>query len=198
MGVPSVIISPSSNDVDISQEQAKVIKEKFTQSFAGDNRGQALVMTGSTKVDTFGFDPKQLSLSDIRNISEERVCACLGIPAAVVGFGSGLEATKVGATMTAMIKLAWTGNIIPSQRIIAQVITKQLLIDFDDNDDLDVVFDNSRIVALQEDKSEKIRRLTDGVKSGWVRISEVRQAEGLPIDESDEIYLRPLNLVEIE
>ena len=85
-----------------------------------------------------------------------------------------------------------------SQRIIAQVITKQLLIDFDDNDDLDVVFDNSRIVALQEDKSEKIRRLTDGVKSGWVRISEVRQAEGLPIDESDEIYLRPLNLVEIE
>jgi len=198
MGVPCVIISPSSNDVDISQEQAKVIKEKFTQSFAGDNRGQALVMTGSTKVDTFGFDPKQLSLSDIRNISEERVCACLGIPAAVVGFGSGLEATKVGATMTAMIKLAWTGNIIPSQRIIAQVITKQLLIDFDDNDDLDVVFDNSRIVALQEDKSEKIRRLTDGVKSGWVRISEVRQAEGLPIDESDEIYLRPLNLVEIE
>ena len=198
MGVPSVIISPSSNDVDISQEQAKVIKEKFTQSFSGDNRGQALVMTGSTRVDTFGFDPKQLSLSDIRNISEERVCACLGIPAAVVGFGSGLESTKVGATMSAMIKLAWTGNILPSQRIIAQVITKQLLPDFDNDTALDILFDNSRIVALQEDKSEKIRRLTEGVKSGWVKISEARQAEGLPVDEGDEIYLRPLNLIEIE
>lgn len=197
MGVPGVILSPDGDEV-INETQANAVKEKFRQNFTGDNKGNAMVMLGKTKIHTFGFDPKRLALSDTRNISEERVCALLGIPAAVVGFGSGLEQTKVGATMKALINLAWQGNIIPSQRIIAQTIERQLLIDFDNDKFLSVGFDNSKIGALQEDKDAKVKRLSDGVSKGWVKVSDAREAEGLSVEDSDRVYLRPLNLIEVE
>jgi hypothetical protein len=69
-----------------------------------------------------GFD-----VSPLRDVSEERVCAALGIPAAVVGFGTGLQQTKVGATMKEMRQLAWTGGLIPMQKIVGDEIDRSLL-----------------------------------------------------------------------
>lgn len=197
MGIPGVIISPDS-DEGIDVETAKGVKEKFKETFTGDRRGESMVMTGKTKIEMFGFDPNKLDLSRIRDISEERVCAALGIPAAVVGFGAGLQTTKVGATMTALIKLAWTANIIPSQRPIAETLNRQLLKEFDDDPMKKIIFDNSNISALQEDKDAVIKRLTDGVRAGWATIADVRLAEGLPVDDSHRVFLRPITLIEVE
>lgn len=195
MGVPGVLIAPGDSDTEF--ENKEEIKEKFKSTFTGDNKGQAMVMSRNTKVTTFAFDPKVLEIGNTRDISEERVCATLGIPAAVVGFGSGLQQTKVGATMTALIKLAWDGNIIPSQKVIAQTIERQLLVDFDDDKSLNVSFDNSKIAALQEDKDKKVKRLSDGVVKGWAMVSDAREAEGLSVEDSDRVYLRTLAQIEV-
>ena len=198
MGVPGVIISPDT-DEGIDVETAKAVKEKFRQTFTGDRKGDIMVNTIKTKVDTFGHDPKKMNLAELRNVPEERVCAALGIPPAVIGFGTGLQTTKVGATMAAMIKLAYTGNIIPSQRPIAQTIEDQVLREFDTSTDLTVGFDNSKISALQEDKNAMVKRVGNGVREGWAMVSDARRAEGLPVDDvRDDVFLRPLNLVEIE
>lgn len=197
MGVPGVIISPD-NDEGIDEKTAIAVKEKFKQTFTGDRRGEAMIMTGKTKIESFGFDPKKLNLGDMRDISEERVTAALGIPAAVIGFGAGLQTTKVGATMNAMIRLAWTGNIIPSQRPISQTLQRQLLIDFDNDKSLTVGFDNSKVSALQEDKDAKVKRLTDGVRAGWATVADAREAEGLTVEDDHKVFLRPLNLVEVD
>ncbi len=196
MGVPGVVISPDA-EMTIDTEAALEIKEKFKEMFSGDNRGEAMVMTGKTKIETFGFNPQQLKLGDIRDISEERVCAALGLPAAVVGFGSGLQQTKVGATMEALISLAWSGNLIPTQRILAKVLQNQLLTDYGDTEDLKVKFDNSEVLALGENKNDRIARLDMGVRSGWVKVSEARAAEGLPVEAEDEVYLRPFGFDEL-
>ncbi len=197
MGVPGVVLSPAKEEVEITGERARELKEQFRGSFTGDKRGDPLVMTGPTKIDTFGFDPSQLGLGGLRNISEERVCAALGIPAAVVGFGSGLEQTKVGATMAALIRLAWSGNILPSQRVISQILEEQLLSDFDSDEALCVGFDNTGVLALQEDKNEKVTRLTAGVTAGWATVADARAAEGLPVDESHNVFLRPFSMIEV-
>lgn len=194
MGVPGVVISPDGES--ITTETALTVKEKYKQSFTGDRRGDALVMTGKTKVDSIGFDPSKMGLGSLRDISEERVTAAMGIPAAVVGFGSGVQTAKVGATLNAFIRLAWTGNIIPSQRPIAETLTRQLLVDFDDDPTLSAGFDNSNVSALQEDKDARVKRLGAGVREGWVKVSDARLAEGLPVEESDKVYLRPLNIVD--
>lgn len=198
MGVPGVVISPD-GDQTIGTDVAQTVKEKYRQSFSGDRRGDALVMTGKTKIQVLGFDPNKLQLGGLRDISEERVTAAMGIPAAVVGFGAGLQTSKVGATMNALIRLAWTGNIIPSQRPISETLTRQLLVDFDNNPLLAAAFDNSSVSALQEDKDAKVKRLGTGVREGWAMVSDARKAEGLPVvEDRDNVFLRPLNIVEVD
>ena len=194
-GVPGVVISPDGEE-SLSLEEATERKAQFKGRFTGDNVGNPLVMTGKTKVTTFGFDPKKLDLSSLRNVSEERVCAILQMPAAVVGFGAGLQATKVGATMQAMVKLAYTGNIIPTQRVFKQTLEDQLLLEFDNNESLRVNFDNSKVSALQEDKDKKVARIGKGVVEGWAMVSDARMAEGLTVEEEHKVFLRSFNTVE--
>ncbi|MFK4985474.1 phage portal protein, partial [Klebsiella pneumoniae] len=86
-------------------------KTWFKQAFGGDNRGGPLVMGAPTDVTPYGFNPQQMNMSEGRDVAEERVCACLGIPAAIVGFGAGLQQTKVGATMEELRKLAWNNGV---------------------------------------------------------------------------------------
>jgi hypothetical protein len=61
------------------------------------------------------------------------VSAALAIPAAVIGFGTGLQQTKVGATMREMVKLAWQGGIEPNQAIMADELDRSLLPEFQAN-----------------------------------------------------------------
>ena len=197
MGIPGVVISPGENE-GIAVDDAKAIAEKFKTKFGGDNKGEAMVTTVPMKLETFGFNAKDLALTDIRNISEERVCAAIGINPVVVNFGSGLESTKVGATVTAFIKLAWTGNIIPTQRVFGQTMKRQLLVEFDNDKSLDVGYNNKNVAALQEDKNSKVTRISAGVTAGWAKVSDAREAEGLSVEDSDRIYLRSFNQLEVE
>ncbi|KKK94465.1 hypothetical protein LCGC14_2682580, partial [marine sediment metagenome] len=103
MGIPGLMVSPTDKDVTLTLEDAKAIEEEIDVKFKGEGRGKTIVALGPTKVEQFGFSPADMDLSALRNISEERVTAALHVPAAVVGFGSGLQATKVGATMEAMV-----------------------------------------------------------------------------------------------
>jgi len=122
-----------------------------------------------------------MDLSALRNVSEERVCAALGVPAAVVGFGTGLEPTKVGATMRELVGLAWSACLVPTQRIIAGQVAHALLPEFEGNPERYAVdFDRSRVSALREDEDLRAARWNSEVQAGYVMVSEARRAFGLP------------------
>ncbi|KKL47945.1 hypothetical protein LCGC14_2330450, partial [marine sediment metagenome] len=120
MGVPGGIIAPKSTDVAMSADEIKEMKEYMSTGFTGKKRGNWLVLGSPTEVSQFGFDPNRLMLGPLRDISEERICAMLGVPAAVVGFGAGLQSTKVGATMRELVKLAKVNCIEPTQTTIGR------------------------------------------------------------------------------
>ncbi|MFQ5850900.1 MAG: phage portal protein [Candidatus Binatia bacterium] len=196
-GIPGVIVSPDSEAQPL-QGDVDAVKQYFREMFMGDRRGEPLVLTGKTKVEQFGFDPKTMDLSAVRNVSEERVCSALGIPAAVVGFGTGLEATKVGATMTEMRKLAWVNGIIPIQKIIATEVARSLLTEFEKNrDGFLVSFDLSGIAALQESMDKLVQRTDIAVKGGWLKVKTAQELAGLPVDDTQDLYLRSIAIVEI-
>ncbi len=188
MGIPGAIISPKGEE-QFSKPTQKTIRDKYEEKFTGDKAGNVMVMNTAMEIKTFSFDPKQMALPDIRDISEERICSALGIPPAVLGFGTGLQTAKVGATMKVLKALAWEGNIVPMQTVFAKTIQRQLLPEFDNDRSLRVKFDNSEISALQEDKDAKVKRLGWGYKEGWVTKQDVRLAEGLPTDDSEDEYL---------
>jgi len=163
----------------------------------GDNRGRPLVMTGKTKVTAFGYSPRDMDVSSLRDVSEERICAALGVPAAVVGFGTGLEQTKVGATMRELVGLAWNACIGPTQRIIASQVAHKPLAEFEANPDAFAVdFDRCRVQALQEDDNLRAARWNLQVQGGWAMVSEARRAFVLPTTPADDVFSRPLNVME--
>lgn len=193
MGVPGVIISPESGTV--SPEEAEAAERIFMKRFGGDKRGSAMAMRSPTKVQQFAWSPAQLELASVRDISEERVCAILGIPAAVVGFGSGLQQTKVGATMRELVQLAWISGIVPMQHAMALDIANQLLPDFEPKpEQFHTFFDEAMVQALQENEAERARRLNIGIVGGWIKVAEGRRAFRYSVGPEDDVYLRNPNV----
>lgn len=196
MGVPGVVISPKGGAMP-APEDVEATKTWFKQAFGGDNRGGPLVMGAPTDVVPYGFNPQQMNMSEGRDVAEERVCACLGIPAAIVGFGAGLQQTKVGATMEELRKLAWNNGVLPFARMLADELQRSLLAEFGNAPGLTVAWDTSDVIALQEDEDKRTERLNKQLDSGAITVFEYRTELGLPADDSHRYYLRSIAKIEV-
>lgn len=195
-GVPGLILSPSNTDHTITQEEGDAAEAKLGTKFTREGRGKPIVLTGPTQLHQFGFSPQQLDLSALRDVSEERVTAALGVPAAVVGFGAGLQSTKVGATMRELVQLAWHNGVIPRQRIIAGEITRSLIDVFPGNAEK-VEFDLSDVQALREDQNALATRMERLVRSGVITRAMAQTELGFDPVDSDDVYLIQLSTIEV-
>lgn len=187
-GVPGLLVSPK---IALTPKQVDEMKA-HVEKYKGEGRGDSLVTGFPADVHEFGFDPNKLNLTGLRDISEERVCAVLGIPAAVVGFGSGLQSTKVGATMAQLVKLAQTQCVIPMQKTIAKQLTAQLLPDFQSQARrFRVRYDRSDVSAFQEEMNLRAEYAGNLVDKGILRIDRAQQLVGVEVDETRKLYVHP-------
>lgn len=193
LGIIGLVISPEKGMTN--PEALKEVKEYVRTQFTGDRRAEPLVATGPTKVDLLQYNLQGFDVSPIRDVSEERICAALGIPAAVVGFGTGLHQTKVGATMKEMRQLAWTSGIIPLQDTVADELDRSLLPDFegsmathdwDAEQDARVRFDTSKVRALWENTNEKHTRVREDFEAKIIDRAEARRETGRAVRTEDE------------
>src|SRR3546814_10597743 len=136
-----------------------------------------------------------MELSAARDVAEERVCALLGIPAAVVGFGAGLQTAKVGATMGELRTLAWTNGVLPSARSLAGELDRSFAEMMEDADKAS--FDTSEVLALAEYRLAQATAWNTMVVGGWALVAEARDAMGMDVDDSHRIYLRPFSSIEV-
>lgn len=198
MGVPGLLVSPDS-DAPPSESDVKETKAYIKSHFGGDNRGEALVMSGKTRIQQFGFSPEQMNLKDLRRIPEERTSAVLGVPAVVAGLGAGLDRSTFTNYAEAR-EAAYEQTIIPTQRILAEEVRFQLVADFEsDPFAWRFGFDLTNVRVLQEDRTKLEQRLNRGLRAGGIKRSEYRRALGHSVatDGSDDVYLIPLNTAEV-
>lgn len=198
MGIPGVMLSPKDAATTVSDPDAKDAKKKFISTFSGDERGSVMVNTAPVDVQQFGFNPDELALDKLRNISEERVCAQYHIQPSVVGFGTGLEQTKVGATAATAIKTSWEGGVIPVLDIFSDTIGEELLPDFERNpEDFRVNYRLAGIRALQESQDALTKRAVSAVNGGILRVDQGQAMIGVEPDPSQKVYLRRANQIEV-
>jgi HK97 family phage portal protein len=195
LGVPGVVISPGP-DVEIDPESGETIKQTFRDAFGGDRRGDVMVLTAQATAQVLSFSPLQMDLKALRRIPEERTSAVLGIPAIVAGLGAGLDRSTFANYREAR-EAAYESNIIPKQWLIAGALRRQLLPDFGDTAGLVLDFDNSNVRVLQEDLNGVEARFRGGLLAGAMMVSEYRSAIGLPTTPEHDLYLRPINLLEV-
>ena len=193
LGIVGLIFSP--DGVNIPPGQLETFKKYVQENFTGDKRGNTMAFSQPMKTQLLQYNLQGFDVGPIRDISEERVCASLGIPAAVIGFGTGLQQTKVGATMREMIQLAWRGSIMPSQEIIADELDRSVLPEFQKNTDLfRVKFDTTQVRALWEDEQQRSNRILEAMSKGAVTVAEYRRAMGYEVRPEHEVYYRPINI----
>lgn len=180
MGVPGGVIAPKTADHPMATDEVEEMKKYMTTGFTGKKRGNWLVLGQPTDVNQFGFDPNRLMLGPLRDVSEERICAMIGVPAAVVGFGAGLQSTKVGATMRELVKLARVNCIEPTQSTIGRQIGGQLLPDFEPEPErFRIVYDNSGVSMFIEDQDAVANRAEGLYQGGLATRDEGRHMVGL-------------------
>jgi phage portal protein BeeE len=195
MGVPGVVIkpppprSPDEPRPVLGKAARDLIKETWREKFAIDKAGEPLVFDTPLEIAPTGFSPKDLAIDILRKIPEERICAAMGIPAVVVGMGSGLSQATAKASHESSEKQAYYGNIIPTQRLVAEELDLQLLCDLGDPDTEFCGFDLRRVRFLQEDWSEAIAAAVAGYQGGVLKRSEARSRVGEKPDKSDERFI---------
>jgi hypothetical protein len=152
-------------------------------------------MSGAMNVEKLSFSPKDLDIGLLRRVPEERVSAVLGVPAILAGLGAGLE--RATYSNAKELREFFTENkLIPLWRMIGEEITQQILLpDYQEGSNMSAEYDFSEVRALQTDVNELYVRMNVGVQGGWITVAEAREKVGLPINESQEIYLISANQV---
>jgi HK97 family phage portal protein len=197
MAVPGVVLSPRNDAMGgPTREEAEAISESYKQKFGGNNRGAPMVLSGSMNVDIVSFSPDQMKLQELRRLPEERISAVLGVPAILAGLGAGLDSATYNNTRE-LREFFTEQKLIPLWKTVANELTHQLLLpDFKDTEYI-CDYDYTKVRALQEDMDELYKRVNTGVQGGWITIGEARRVVGLETDDRHNIYLRPLNMIQI-
>jgi hypothetical protein len=114
----------------------------------------------------------------------------MGVPPAVAGLGVGLAQTSNFASLKQVRENFTEVTLIPTWRMDAAKLNKQLKTDFTDDRTVSISHDLTNVRALQEDEDAKYKRLDEGVRSFWIRPSEARVRVGIAADpELDQLWL---------
>ncbi len=197
-GIPGLIVAPvgSGNEDDdpvLTPDDLKATQDYLQKNYTGEKRGRSLLFGRPMQIVIPTIDLGNMNLKSAHDYAEERISGAFGLPAAVVGFGSGAEQTKVGATLREMEQQAWRSGVIPVQNMIARQLTRALLGDTE----YTLTFDRSGVGVLQEDENAKAERWDTLVKTGGVALSELREAFNMEVRPSDSVYLRPAGAIEV-
>ncbi len=191
MGVPGVIISPEGEGDNITEADAKAVKQDFKQKFGGDSRGEPMIVPARTRVNVLSWSPEQMNMRELRRIPEERITAQLGIPAVVVGLGAGLDRSTF-ANMKEAREAAYESFIIPTQRLVGADLANQLLRDFESNPEaFRVGFDLRNVRVLQEDENGKWTRVVGALTGGLLSRKRAKELIGEKAEPGDDMYYVP-------
>lgn len=140
----------------LDEETQAVIRNEIVNQFGGDKLGSlgglGVASSGITLTHVYP-DLNKLALGLLRQFPEERVASMYHVQPAVLGWASGIETVKVGATMDAMLRASWKTGVMPVIQDIEETIKRELLTEFVARD-YKFVLDTRRIAELAPDVSK--------------------------------------------
>jgi HK97 family phage portal protein len=188
-GVPGLVVQVPEQS-PITENAALELKASIQNTFGTEGRGNVGVLAGGASMQQFGFSPQDLNLEILHNVPEARIAAVMRVPPAVAGLGVGLDQTANFASLKAVYEAFTERVLVPTWRLDAAKLNKQLKPDFTPDRTTLIVHDLSRVRSLQDDVDAQYRRLDMGVRGYWIRPSEARIDVGKPADpELDALWL---------
>jgi phage portal protein BeeE len=195
MGIVPYLVSPAATDIDavIPKDQKEQLEEKFA-SRTRDKRGTTMVMQRAFKVDRIGLSPDELMADKSRAVAVSRICGALGLDPMVVSLPSD---SKTYSNYAESLTAAYHHNIVPVGDAYCTKRTRVFRKEpgyLQPNERL--AWDYSKVAALQENEDAKFKRWGDLYKVGGCTRLQLKQALGLPYEESrDDVYIQEITPV---
>jgi HK97 family phage portal protein len=189
-GLASVVVSSATPGGVITPEDADNIKLKFRRT-TGDSAGDPIILEGQWTAQQLGMSPQTMDLSQMRMLLEDRICANLSINAMVAGLTSG-AAHKTYANYEEATRNAYLSGMVPMLNRFARVATANLRDDFKLPPEQRLAWDYSRVLAMQEQRTDKVTVAVGAYQGGLMMLNEGRAEIGLPpVEGGDEFLTEP-------
>lgn len=164
-------------DANVDDTEFERIKTQIGLAYTAMNTGMTMVLDGGGTFTRTAYTLKELALGDLWRENEAMVCACFGIPTALVGVVVGIE-NSPWSHLSIVKKNVDDDTIAPLRSKYEIALTRQLLRESDTNRRHVVRFDTSRIRALQVDQITKSQIV--GNLARVASLNERRRIAGLP------------------
>jgi len=197
-GVPMGILKTAKKP---TPDEAKELKGAFRRMFNGMRKWFEVMILPAEGADyqQLGLPIKDMEMPGTRAHVESRICSVFGVPPILVGARVGLEAAG-GLTTTSIAGSQfsfWSETMSPLARSWASRMTQELFSEYRTPQQRGAVLglDLSRVKALQEDNSDRLKVADTLIRNGGFTVNEALAQVGLPAIDGADFYVRALNQV---
>lgn len=194
--VPPVVIKPAEM---VDQSKADALKARWMSSYGGGHRGEPAVLQQGMDIEQLGHTLRELEFPDLRQISETRICMCFGVPGILIGTKSGMDRSTYSNYEEAR-RSFWEETLMPLQTRLAQTVVRKLLpmVTGSRPRRVEVRFDRSDVVALQESEATRWERNTEAFRAGAITRNQYLRGIGEPeIGPSGDVFMTPAGVVPV-
>lgn len=195
LGIIGIVIAPEEGSWGFDEESKRALKREFEANYTGRKRGSFAFFNQRVRLDTVHVNLSQFNMEWITSLTEERICAVLGINPIVLYLGSGLNQSTYNNVVQAREE-AWEGLVIPLLESIAQQLRFQFLRSYDNS--LEWRWDWSHAPSMLDVSLRQAEIFDRAFKAGVITVAEYRAKLGLASSETDDVYLRDPRMIELQ
>lgn len=178
--IPGVILTPK-GEFTISDEDAEALKAKIMDMFGGENRASTGVLTGPMDIHKISFSPEELGLDEIPKQLRAAVLSTMGLNTDVLGMNTDQQGAY--GSYAEAIRAAYAQGLMPLQALWADELTHQLLVDFEDPDEVAAgrirfAWDYSPVEELDDREQVAANRAIRLKAAGVISLNESRDVVG--------------------
>lgn len=188
MGIPGMVMVPK-GEFTISDADAEGVKARMDDVVGGENRGSTAVLTGPMDIHKVSFSPEELGLNEIPKQLRSQVLAVMGLNPDVLGLNT--DQSGAYGSYAEAIRAAYVHGLMPLQALWADELTHQLLVEFEDEDDvrngrIKFSWDYSPVEELDDREQIAANRAIRLFAGGITTLNESRDIVGYgPSDAKD-------------
>jgi phage portal protein BeeE len=157
-----------------SQQQS--LKASIMDKVSGDNKGAPMIWQEPVDIQQLGFDPKAMLCTEVRYMSEARICSCFKFQPVVLGLGTGLEKSNNRASIQGAVDITILQGVLPAMRYRAAQISEDLIPELGEPGEI-VVYDESQLPYLQD---LIMRQVMEAAGGPVISVNEGRAMVGRP------------------
>ena len=171
-------------DKEVEDKDITRLQKQWKKRYGGENAGVPGFLDYGMTIQKLGLNMQELSLSELKNIPESRICGAFGVPPSIALLYVGLKRSDYGDGMAR--KSFTETTLVALWRTCSSELTAGLSDEFGGGYTLK--FDESQVKALQENVNELWTRLLNAMDKAAITRAEFKRAVGMKALPSDNVY----------